>query len=67
MDHFTYKGHLCIITEFCDAGDLYQLLRSRKTPLREPELLDMFSQVVRLCASSVQGGGTEGAAVGRVS
>lgn len=23
VDHFMYKGHLCIITEFCEAGDLY--------------------------------------------
>jgi hypothetical protein len=25
VDHFMYKGHLCIVTEYCDAGDLYQV------------------------------------------
>lgn len=23
VDHFMYKGHLCIITEYCEEGDLY--------------------------------------------
>lgn len=22
VDHFMYKGHLCIITDYCEAGDL---------------------------------------------
>ncbi|EFJ51338.1 hypothetical protein VOLCADRAFT_34315, partial [Volvox carteri f. nagariensis] len=39
-------GHLCIVTEYCDAGDLYQLLRARKTALPEPQLLDLFAQVL---------------------
>ncbi|KXZ49455.1 hypothetical protein GPECTOR_21g681 [Gonium pectorale] len=46
VDHFMYKGHLCIVTEYCDAGDLFQLLRSRKSPLSEPQLLDFFAQVL---------------------
>ncbi|KAG2439901.1 hypothetical protein HYH02_010531 [Chlamydomonas schloesseri] len=46
VDHFLYKGHLCIVTEYCDAGDLYQLLRARKTALPEPQLLDLFAQVL---------------------
>ncbi|KAG2497776.1 hypothetical protein HYH03_004048 [Edaphochlamys debaryana] len=46
VDHFMYKGHLCIVTEYCDGGDLYQLLRARKTPLPEAQLLDLFAQVL---------------------
>ncbi|GLC41306.1 Serine/threonine-protein kinase Nek3 [Pleodorina starrii] len=46
VDHFMYKGHLCIVTEYCDAGDLYQLLRARKAALSEPHLLDLFAQVL---------------------
>ncbi|GLI61210.1 hypothetical protein VaNZ11_003502 [Volvox africanus] len=46
VDHFMYKGHLCIVTEYCDAGDLYQLLRARKAALPEAHLLDLFAQVL---------------------
>ncbi|KAG2443892.1 hypothetical protein HXX76_002232 [Chlamydomonas incerta] len=46
VDHFIYKGHLCIVTEYCDAGDLYQLLRARKAALPEAQLLDFFAQVL---------------------
>jgi hypothetical protein len=24
VDHFMYKGHLCIVTDYCEAGDLYR-------------------------------------------
>ncbi|PNH02674.1 Serine/threonine-protein kinase Nek1 [Tetrabaena socialis] len=46
VDHFMYKGHLCIVTEYCDAGDLYQLLRARKSAMPEHQLLDLFAQVL---------------------
>lgn len=41
-----YKGHLCIVTDYCESGDLYQLLRARKTPLTEPQILEWFAQIV---------------------
>lgn len=41
-----YKGHLCIITDYCEAGDLYQLLKARKVGLTEPQILEWFVQVV---------------------
>lgn len=46
VDHFMYKGHLCIVTDYCDAGDLYQMLRARKTALPEAQLLDLLVQVL---------------------
>ena len=46
VDHFMYKGHLCIVTDYCDAGDLYQMLRARKTALPEAQLLDLLVQVI---------------------
>jgi hypothetical protein len=30
VDHFTYKNTLCIITDCCEHGDLYQFLQARK-------------------------------------
>ena len=38
IDHFMYKGHLCIVTDYCEAGDLWQLLMGRKTPLLEGQV-----------------------------
>lgn len=46
VDHFMYKNHLCIVTDYCEAGDLYQLLRARKAPLAEPQILEWFVQIV---------------------
>ena len=40
-----YKGHLCIVTNYCDGGDLCELLRGRKAPLPEPQILDLLAQV----------------------
>ncbi|KAF5831908.1 kinase-like domain-containing protein [Dunaliella salina] len=45
IDHFMYKGHLCIITEYCEAGDLYGWLRSLKTAPPEGQVLDWLVQV----------------------
>lgn len=42
-----YKGHLCIVTNYCDGGDLCELLRGRKAPLPEPQILDLLAQVCR--------------------
>lgn len=30
VDHFTYKNTLCIITDYCENGDLYQFLQATK-------------------------------------
>ena len=38
VDHFMYKGHLCIVTDYCEAGDLWQMLMARKTPLLEGQV-----------------------------
>ena len=45
IDHFVYKGHLCIITDYCEAGDLFQMLRARKVPLLEGQILELLAQV----------------------
>ena len=45
VDHFTYKGQLCIITDFCEGGDLGAVIKRRTTPLPEPELLAYLAQV----------------------
>ena len=45
IDHFMYKGQLCIITEFCEAGDMQALLRRRAAPLTEQQVLDYLAQL----------------------
>ncbi len=44
MDHFTYKGQLCIVTDFCEGGDLAAALKRRAEPLPEPQLLAYLAQ-----------------------
>jgi hypothetical protein len=40
------EGHLCIVTEFCERGDLDSALaRARGVPLPEPRVLDLFAQL----------------------
>uniref|UniRef100_A0A7R9Z4D4 non-specific serine/threonine protein kinase n=1 Tax=Chlamydomonas euryale TaxID=1486919 RepID=A0A7R9Z4D4_9CHLO len=46
VDHFLYRGHLCIVTEYCEGGDLAQLLRSRKSPLLEGQILELLTQIL---------------------
>jgi len=45
VESFVYKNHLCIITEYCEAGDLYTYLKSRKSPLPEAQVLEWFAQI----------------------
>eukprot|EP00192_Tetraselmis_astigmatica_P009346 CAMPEP_0117666422 /NCGR_PEP_ID=MMETSP0804-20121206/10368_1 /TAXON_ID=1074897 /ORGANISM="Tetraselmis astigmatica, Strain CCMP880" /LENGTH=850 /DNA_ID=CAMNT_0005473967 /DNA_START=656 /DNA_END=3208 /DNA_ORIENTATION=+ len=45
VDSFVYKNHLCIITEYCEAGDLYTYLNSRKSYLPEAQVLEWFVQI----------------------
>jgi NIMA (never in mitosis gene a)-related kinase len=44
VDHFLYGGQLCIMTEYCEGGDLAAALKRRTTPLPEPELLAYLAQ-----------------------
>eukprot|EP00793_Prasinoderma_coloniale_P005953 PRCOL_00004427-RA len=45
VDSFSHKGHLCIVTDYCEAGDLYCRLKSSKSYWREDAILDMFAQI----------------------
>mmetsp|Transcript_17043 Transcript_17043/g.36817 ORF Transcript_17043/g.36817 Transcript_17043/m.36817 type:complete len:694 (-) Transcript_17043:512-2593(-) len=49
VDHFMYKGHMCIVTDYCESGDLYQWLRSRsggKSPMMEGQILELLVQIL---------------------
>lgn len=39
------QGHLCIVTDYCEAGDLYAKLKGTKGFMREDAVLDLFSQI----------------------
>ena len=45
IDSFMHKNHLCIITELCERGDLYNALKSCKKYLSEDQVLDWFVQI----------------------
>ena len=45
VDSFSHKGHLCIVTDYCESGDLYCRLKSSKSYWREDAILDMFAQI----------------------
>jgi serine/threonine protein kinase len=44
IDHFMYKGQLCIVTDYCERGDLQALLKGRAAPLPEPDVLRYLAQ-----------------------
>eukprot|EP00873_Tetraselmis_striata_P019993 jgi/Tetstr1/440257/TSEL_028608.t1 len=47
-ESFLHDGSLCIVTHFCEEGDLFTLIRNRakkKQYFREEEVVDMFLQV----------------------
>ncbi|KAK3282308.1 hypothetical protein CYMTET_9951 [Cymbomonas tetramitiformis] len=46
IDSFQYKNFLCIVTEFCEAGDLYNKLKSCKTYLKEEQVVEWFVQLL---------------------
>ncbi|GHP03432.1 hypothetical protein PPROV_000218700 [Pycnococcus provasolii] len=45
-ESFQYHQFLCIVTEFCEAGDLYNWLKKQRTYVKEEVIIDMFSQIV---------------------
>ncbi len=45
IDSFMHKNHLCIITELCERGDMYNNLKARKKYLSEDEVVDWFIQI----------------------
>ena len=45
-ESFQYQQFLCIVTEFCEAGDLYHWLKKQRTYVKEDVIIDMFSQIV---------------------
>jgi serine/threonine protein kinase len=34
VDSFFHQNYLCIVTEYCEGGDLYKRLKARSEPLR---------------------------------
>jgi hypothetical protein len=38
VDHFTYKNSLCIITDYCEHGDMYQFLQAKKQQQGQAQL-----------------------------
>ena len=47
IESFEHDGHLMIVTELCERGDLGARLEERKgRPLSEPQVLDYFIQIV---------------------
>ena len=45
VESFQYKNHLCIVTENCEGGDLYQKLSNSKGYLKEEQIVDCLCQV----------------------
>ncbi|OWF48760.1 Serine/threonine-protein kinase Nek4 [Mizuhopecten yessoensis] len=51
IESFEQDGALCIVTEFCDGGDLSQYLEARKNkPLQENRIVEWFKEIC--CALS---------------
>ena len=44
-ESFDHKGNLCLVTDYCDAGDLYQLLQTKRVHLKEEAIKDWFVQL----------------------
>lgn len=38
FDSFIHKGFMCIVTEYCEAGDLYRLLKQQNMHLPEEQV-----------------------------
>jgi serine/threonine protein kinase len=52
IDSFIHKNHLCIVTEFCENGDLHSLIKARKGSeqyFSEDEVMEIF---IRCCVAS---------------
>lgn len=46
VDSFMHKNYLCIVTEFCEGGDLYGKLKNARSYVNENQILDWFTQIV---------------------
>lgn len=47
IESFEDDGHLCLVTEFCERGDMTALLAARRgAPLPEPAVLDYLAQML---------------------
>lgn len=50
IDHFTYKQQLCIVTDYCEHGDLYQHMQAARQQgqlyLPEQQALSWFVQLL---------------------
>ena len=47
IESFEEDGHLCIVTEFCEHGDLDQRLRAQRgSPVAESQVLDWLAQLL---------------------
>lgn len=44
IDSFLHKGHLCLVTEYCEGGDLYHRLKESTHHLPEATVLDWLLQ-----------------------
>eukprot|EP00232_Nephroselmis_pyriformis_P009872 CAMPEP_0182894214 /NCGR_PEP_ID=MMETSP0034_2-20130328/24945_1 /TAXON_ID=156128 /ORGANISM="Nephroselmis pyriformis, Strain CCMP717" /LENGTH=297 /DNA_ID=CAMNT_0025027993 /DNA_START=269 /DNA_END=1159 /DNA_ORIENTATION=- len=45
VESFQHYKHLCIVTEYCESGDLYQRLKKCKKYLPEEQIIEWFVQI----------------------
>lgn len=50
IDSWMHRDSLCIVTEYCPGGDLYQRLKREKADLSEDTVLDYFLQTTQALA-----------------
>jgi len=50
IDSWMHRDSLCIVTEYCPGGDLYQHLKREKVDLSEDTVLDYFLQTTQALA-----------------
>ena len=50
IDSWMHRDSLCIVTEYCPGGDLYQRLKKEKVDLSEDTVLDYFLQTTQALA-----------------
>lgn len=50
VDSFFHGNYLCIVTEYCEGGDLYRRLRNAQTRLPEAQVLTWLAQTGRALA-----------------
>jgi NIMA (never in mitosis gene a)-related kinase len=50
VDSFFHANYLCIVTEYCQGGDMYNRLKACKTHIPEEQVLDWLVQTARALA-----------------